>query len=831
MAKKAYNKKKKTDPIKKKKSTPTFHLSPVSQFLLAAGIIFIIILIYFAPIVFENKIPPSTDIIAWKGNSQSIVEAKKEFHYTPLWANNVFSGMPAQLVSLRPPFEQPARYIIEGLAKIFQWQAIYYLLGALGMLLLMRFWNVTIFASLFASFAFIWWPHFMGHLEAGHNSKLQTIMCIPLVLYLFLQLLKKANVLNFTLFTIAFSIAVRAGHYQIVFYLAIALGFFGFVHIAKMILDKKAAAAFLRLGLVLAGFALGVSMSAFHSLQVQEYSKYSIRGGTGEKGSKGLDFDYATQWSLHPGEVYNFIIPRFWGGHTSQIYAGDAVPQLKGKTIPGYWGHMPFTSTTDYLGVVAVLFAVFGIVLGWKNTHVKILVGLLIFSLVLAFGRHFPFLYKLFFNAMPFFNKFRVPTMIVVLVMFTNAALAGIGLNILLTKIKDFNQSKLLKIVIIVCSIFILLAVIPLMLRQSLPFATPSEIAQYGKETLAPYMQARFDLLKGDAIRMLAFVAIIFGLIIAYIKNWLSKWIFAGAAIIFLLLDLLPIDKRYMQQLYPKSDLDSYFIETRLDQFLKNDPEIFRIYPLGELSGQAHWSYYFQSIEGYHPAKLRIYQDIREFCLLNGTAPGFNNNPQIPINWNIVNMLNTKYVLARGNIVHQNLEPVYQDQSQNIIVYKNRMAFSRAFCVGQTELITDMQERFKRINQASFKPDSVALMEKELHQPVFSPSDWNTQITRYEPNYIDVNVSSDKQTLLVLSEIYYPVGWKAFINNQEAEIYKVNHILRAVVVPEGESKIEFRLEPSSLKISTAVMGGSISLVYILFVFGLLPVFRQFIKKS
>lgn len=810
---------------KTENSSPQFNLSPPWQFALALGLIFIVILVCFAPIVFENKVPPSTDVIAWQGNAQSILEAKKEHRYTPLWANNVFSGMPAHLISLRPPFDQPARLVIDGLSKIFKWQAIYYLLGAFGVLSLFKFWKLNIGAGLFAALAFIWWPDLLGKLEAGHNSKVQTIMCIPIVLFLFLRLLKKTDLLNFSLFTIAFSIAVRAGHYQIVFYLALTLAFFGAAKIIKMILDKQLKSACLALAFVLIGLVLGVSMSAFNSLQVREYSKYSIRGGTGEKGSTGLEFDYATQWSLHPGEMYNFIIPRFWGGHSEQIYEGDAVPQLKGRAIPGYWGHMPFTTTTDYLGVVVVFFAVLGIGMGWKRTEVKILFVLLIFSALMAFGRHFPYLYKFFFNIVPYFNKFRVPVMIVVLFMFSNALLGGIGIHEVVTRIRQMNQQKVVRILIGIFSAFFLLGVIPLLLRHSLAFSHPGDAA-YGEQFVPLLLAARLDLLRGDTLRMIALVAAAHALVYAFLKSWISKALFISAVVFLLLVDLIPINRRYMKKLIPKTQMDSYFNKTEIDQFLLNDTDLFRIYPLGELSGQAHWSYYHQSIEGYHAAKLRIYQDIHESCLQKGTDPEFQNNPQVPINWNVVNMLNTKYILAKGGIQHPNLEPVTQDPSQKIVVFRNKAVKRRAFCVGKTEVIENRQSRLDRLNQASFQPDSVAIVESPLTKFIEAPSSWSTDITRYEPNYIDVKVMTNAQTLMVLSEIYYPAGWKAFINGQELEILKVNHILRGVVVPTGTHTVEFRLEPKTYKISRAMMGSSIIIVYALLIIGLVSVYRQ-----
>ena len=207
-------------------------------------------------------------------------------------------------------------------------------------------------------------------------------------------------------------------------------------------------------------------MSAFSTMMVQEYSKSSIRGGTGEKDSSGLSMDYATSWSLHPGEMFNFLMPRFYGGDSSERYQGTDVPRLKGQTIPGYWGHMPFTSSTDYLGVVTLFLAALALFFQRQQRRTIILGLLVIFSLLLAFGRHFPFLYKVFFNYMPFFDKFRIPTMIVIIVHFSIAMLAGIGFDYII-RLFDNKESlqKIVKGTSILFFVFVAIGLVPFLLK------------------------------------------------------------------------------------------------------------------------------------------------------------------------------------------------------------------------------------------------------------------------------------------------------------------------------------------------------------------------------
>ena len=236
------SKKKKQNRTKKVEAPQKSLLTSLTErqkTLLSLGVIVVVVLIYFAPIVFQGKQPPASDTLAWKGNAQSIVEAREKYNYNPLWANNVFSGMPAYMISLKSPFEQPVHYILLGITKIFEWRAFYYILGALGMFLLMRFFGCSHMVSLFVSMAFVWWPNLMGLLEAGHNTKLRTIMFLPYIVLFFLKFLKKPNFLYISLFTIAFSLALRARHYQIVFYCGLLLSFLGVAYFILLFKNEK----------------------------------------------------------------------------------------------------------------------------------------------------------------------------------------------------------------------------------------------------------------------------------------------------------------------------------------------------------------------------------------------------------------------------------------------------------------------------------------------------------------------------------------------------------------------------------------------------------------
>ncbi|MFQ5650803.1 MAG: YfhO family protein [bacterium] len=814
-----------------RQQTSGWQLNDRQQVAACIAVIIILVFGYFAPIAFEGKEPRASDSIAWKGATQSIKEAREKYGETPLWATNVFAGMPSTMISLRPPFQQPARFMLTIAGKLVNWRIVHYVLGAIGIFLLMRFWGVSNLPSLLASLAFIWWPYLIGLMEAGHNTKLRAIMLVPFILLTFLRLMKEPGLLTMTLFAISFSLGILANHYQILFYALLVLLAFGVMQTIPLLRQKLWKAIGVRIGLAFLAVALAAGSAAFPTLLVKEYSKYSIRGGTGEPGSQGLSFKYATDWSFYPGEIATWVMPRFYGGSSAETYESKAVPQLRGRKIPGYWGPMPFTSSTHYFGVVTLFLVALALALRWRDSRVLTLAILVVFSLLLSFGKHFPLLYQFFFDHVPFFNKFRVPSMILVLIHWGFVLLAGLGLAQVLTDSPEVSMDKLRRVSLVIFGAFLLIGLVPFLFKSSFALARPDDARRFQPQVFSLIREARYDMMKQDALRMLVFAGGVLALITSYSKAWLPRTVFAIGIIALLVTDLFSIDNRFMQNLVRTDRLEQYFAATETDLFLSKDSSTYRILPLGRLDGDNRWCYRHESIGGYHPAKLRIFQDINEFCLYQGKTSGFGNTPNLPINWNIIKMLNVKYLLSNGPLNHQNLTPAFTDTQNRITVYQYTDHLPRLFCVGKTELIPDRRERFARLNDPSFDPAETAILEKSLPLAVETPTNWEARITRYQPNVISARVNSDQQTLLVLSEVYYPAGWHAYVDGKETEIFKTDHILRSIVVPAGSHEIVFRLRPESYQASLWIKGISVSIMYLLFGLGAWPVTRRVFKKK
>ncbi|MCK4312478.1 MAG: YfhO family protein, partial [Candidatus Cloacimonetes bacterium] len=283
--------------------------------------------------------------------------------------------------------------------------------------------------------------------------------------------------------------------------------------------------------------------------------------------------------------------------------------------------------------------------------------------------------------------------------------------------------------------------------------------------------------------------------------------------------DLLLIDSRFLQNITPKKRIEKQYRKTLADDFLLKDKEIFRIYPLGREFSQNRWAFYNQTIGGYHGAKLKRYQEILDNCL----NIEFQN--RIPINWNIVNMLNAKYVIYPEKLPLENLEYAFYDRKQKQTIYKNVNYLTRAWFVEKTELIEKKENIWKRLNQQEFDPAKMAIVEEEIPK-TYAPDSTAVNLVEFDIHNLKFEVKTDTTSFLTISEIYYPAGWKAYIDGEETEIYATNYILRGVVVPKGEHILEMKFAPETYALSLKLSLIGIILTIVLLIVGLILYIRE-----
>ncbi len=761
------------------------------------SLLFIILSVFFFKIAFLNYEPPASDTIQWRSSAQCMIEYNENNKDQALWNSNVFSGMPGYLISFGTKYPFVSK-IYKLTNRVMNWRILMLFIMALGVYLFMIHLKFDPIIAFISAIALPLSCHFLGLLEIGHNTKFKAVVYIPWIMFAVHYLKQRRSLLALGATAILLIVQLRANHPQISYYTFLMIGIYWIAQMIWAVKDKELRSHLIFSALLLLAFFIAFMAIAQPYFSTYEYGEYTIRGG-----SSGLSKSYATSWSFHPLEILTFVNPSFFGG-----------------VSPFYWGWMPFTQTSMYMGIIIFLFALIAIFYN-KNRMVKILFSVSIFTLFLSFGRHLPFLSNFLLEYLPGFNKFRVPAMILVLLQFCTVILAGFGIKTIIQKIKEDDKKffdLFQKILITVFVLFIIFLAFSSSLEH-LGLQHSGDSSKYNPAQIKQLKVLRSEKLVNDGLQTGLFLLASIGLILLAGRKKIGKYPFLILIAILVITDLLLIDSRFLQNVTPQQNIEKQYNETNADRFLLQDTENYRIYPLAREFGQNRWAYYHQTIGGYHGAKLKRYQDIIEHCL---NAEFLN---RIPINWNIVNMLNVKYVIFTQKLPLDNLEYVYYDRKQKQTVYWNKTYLPRAWFVNNTELITNNKAIWKKLNDPEFSPAQTAIVEKDI-PATYTPTECSVTPAEFALHDLKFNVTTDTTSFLTISEIYYPAGWKAYIDGEETEIFATNYILRGVVVPKGEHVLEIKFESKTYLLSLKLSLIGLILAILIFLIGVYKYIRS-----
>jgi hypothetical protein len=766
-------------------------LSDMKKDLLCLASLYIIILILFNQIIFKNQIfSDAGDTAAAQAWAKAGEHLEQTEGQKPLWFPYIFSGMPGfGSLAYLPHQVSYIQTVVHFIGKLLfvnadmSWFVLHYFLAGIFMFLLARTWKFSHIPSLLAAVVFMLSPYAAGLPVTGHGSKMMALSYIPLLLLLTHNLFEKRNLLSIGLLAAGAGTALLTNHVQMVYYGFMLIGLYLLYEVVvnfkieKLLIGKKAVLFFIAL-------IIGFGIASYVYLSTYEYSQYSIRGG-GEPGvAGGLNYDYATNWSFHPFEIMNLFIPSFFGFST-----------------PYYWGWMPFTDASVYFGVIPILLSVIALI--YKRNKSTIFFALFsVLVLLISFGKHF-FFFDLLFNYLPYFNKFRAPSMILHLLPLTFGMLAAYGLTFLVELPSKFELVKFKNGLYIAGGIIAVILILGFLGKSPIYSSLSSSMferegdlqqlqQQYGAQApqvLQQLKEIRYDMLWKDYIKFALISLSSLGLIALFINKKIQSTLLGFSLILILAIDLFIIDTKFIEP-KPNTALEQTFAPDQNVQYLKTDKTQYRIFPLGQLfMDNSNMYHTIESIGGYSPAKIKIYQEMIDSCLYHGPDPSF------PINMNIVNMLNAKYLIAQGRLPEDKFQPVAYNQAKQTITHLNPAFQPRAFFVNEVTIAKNKNEVFQTLNSAVFNSRTTAVLEK---QPSIYPKKSDSVsavITSYKSSQIEITAYCNNTSLLVLSEIYYPAGWKAYIDGSETEIYKTNYILRSVVVPSGNHKIEFKFDP------------------------------------
>ncbi|NQU51374.1 MAG: YfhO family protein [Bacteroidetes bacterium] len=789
--------------------------------------ILILSLFYFYPQL-EGKVLQQSDITHFKGMAKELQDYRNETGEEAIWTNTLFSGMPGYMISVLYP-GNVANNIHHWLRKMFH-PAAMLLLYMLGFFILLLSLKINRWLSLAGAIAFGFSSYFLIIIGAGHNTKAYAIGYLPIVIAGVLMVFRGKRIPGTVLFSLALSLELLANHFQITYYgllLIVLFGIFEFIYAIK----EKALAPFFKSALYLfTGAVLAIGMNFSRLYTTYEYSKETIRGPselTSDNTNKtsGLNKDYVVQWSYGIDETMTLLIPNFKGG-ASQISAGidsESYKALQQKGVQNprqavnsiimYHGDQPGTSGPVYLGAIIVFLFVLGLFIV-KGRYKWWLLSATIISIVLSWGGNIMWLTSFLLDHLPMYNKFRTPSMSLVIAQIAMPLLGFIALNNILTgeiaKKEALNGLKWAAI--ITGGLSLLFAVLPGIAGD---FNSQYDLRlQLPDWLIESAITDRKAALSSDAFRSFLFIALAVGALYMWHLKKIKTNLFIAVLGLLILVDLWAVDKRYLNNdnFVSKREATNPFPEMPVDKAILQDTDLsYRVLPLQNTFQDARTSYYHKNVGGYHAAKMRRYQEIIENHLMpemqqmvKGLQSGSQPDSifsQLPV----INMLNSRYI-----IYDLNQAPI-----------RNPMALGNAWFVNSFELVENADEEIAALK--GFSPASKAIVDTRFSEFVEGKTftkdmEGNIELTEYQPNYLKYSTKATTEQLTVFSEVYYDKGWEAFIDGEIVPHFRVNYILRALTLPAGEHTLEFKFEPKSYFIGNKISMAS-SIVLLLLILG------------
>ena len=785
-----------TNPISedKKNSKSPINFRKYLPILIGILSFIIISLAYFSPVL-EGKELFQSDIAQFRGMSKEVKEHRATHGEEPFWTNRAFGGMPTYQLSTYYPNDFIKK--LDGLLRFLPRPADYLFLYFLGFFLLLSVMKVDWKLSLIGALGFGFSTYLIIILGVGHNAKAHAIAYMPFVLSGLLLVFQRKWLLGFVLTALAMALEINASHPQMTYYLLFSVLIFGLVFLIQAAKDKELPDFAKKIGLLFVAVILAVGVNATSLLATKEYAEHSTRSkseltinpdGSPKEISTGLSKAYITEYSFGLMETFDLFIPRFMGGSNNEKLDKESYTYryLKDKAgrkqalsfaenAPMYWGDQPIVAAPPYIGAIFIYLFVLGAFLV-KGPIKKWLVAATIFSIVLSWGKNFDLVTNFFIDYVPLYNKFRAVSSIQVIAEVAVPLLAVLGVHHFLSdkysreeKMKAF---KFAGIGVIGIALFFTAIGANLFSFESYRDGNYEQMLAGLSDVL---IEDRRTIFFQDSLRTLVLVVITACMLWLFISNKIKKNIVLVGLLLLIVLDLVIIDKRYVnnEDFISKSKIEKPFELSRMQaEILKDDGHYrvmnFMVNPMNDGST----SFYHNSIGGYHAAKPRRYQELYDFQMANN-------------NIEVLNMLNTKYFIFPGE---NNIETVQLNEDAN----------GNAWFVNEIEYVATANEEIKALDSLSTKTKVVINreFEKELSGFDFEKDSLaSIELLSYKANEIKYKSSSRTDQLAVFSEIYYKDGWNAYLDDQLLPHIRVNYVLRSLKIPAGKHDIVFKFEP------------------------------------
>lgn len=802
------------------------HVTVIALFLIIAAV-------YCKPAL-EGKVLQQSDIIHWKGVAQQSFEYKEKYGHFPLWTNSMFAGMPAYQVAMQRTTAVSLDYFNTVFTLGLPKPVSFFFLACLMFYIMCQALRINPWISAGCAIAYAYSTFDPIIIAVGHDSQMLSIAYAPGALAgLFLLYDKKYW--TGTALTLIFSgLLIAQTHQQIVYYTLLMMGAIGIAYAVKCVREKEIKHFVIANALAAVALAGGFASNAMTYLTTYEFSKESIRSGkteltTNPDGSSkpkttGLDKEYAFNWSYGIGETFTLVVPAFYGGSNGgkeislpskfvDKLAEVGVPEdaaLQNANGAAYWGAQPFTSGPVYLGAVICCLFIAGMFL-INSWHKWWIAGIVVVAIMMAWGKNFAGFNNFLFDYFPFYNKFRAPTMALVIPQLALPVMAALALQQVLfengnpdMRWKKFKWGAYTTgALVAVMLLFYFTAdfkgakdaqmkqsFAQSMLQQSAQGKQPTpemqqQAAQFAQSMVSALQADRKGLMGSDLLRSTFLMACALGLLALYLKGKLKAPAVLAGILLLSSYDVLAVGKRYLSSdnFIDETDYEVNFSPTAADNTIKADPGYFRVFDQtgSDPFADARASYFHNSLGGYLAARLGLYQDLMDNQLRKGNKAVFD-------------MLNTKYIIQQNPA---NGQPM---------AVPNPDALGPCWLVKNIHYVKDGNEEMKALDSINLKENAI-VQEKYKSLITAAPAYDSTASLKLVRNVNDTIVYSSASAtgqFAVFSEIYYDKGWNAFIDGKKAAILRVDYALRGLNLPAGNHSIEFKFEPQAYKLGNTL---------------------------
>ena len=815
---------------------------------------------YFFPADIENRILFQHDTAAGAGAGQEVKEYYEQTGERSRWTNSLFGGMP--MYQIAPSYDSTKS--LQWVQKAYQlflpdYVCLTFML-MLGFYILLRVFGIPVWLAGLGGIMWAFSSYFFILISAGHIWKFITLAYVPPTIAGIVLAYRGKLLWGGILTALFVALQITSNHVQMSYYFFFVILFFVGAYFEKAWRTKTLPQFFKVSAVLIVAALVGIAANVSNLYHTYAYSKETMRGKselvqTGDAAkqtSSGLDRDYITQWSYGIDETLTLLVPNFKGGasaalsqsETAMSKANPMYSSLYGS-LTQYFGTQPMTSGPVYVGAFVLFLFVLGCFIV-KGPLKWALIGATFFSIVLSWGKNFMPLTDFFIDYVPLYNKFRAVSSILVIAEFTIPLLAIFALKRLLEEPEILKQEKkpLGISLLLTAGIALLLAVAPGSIGSGYVPAQEAQMLQNAVNQqmipanelsgiLANLGEMRAELVSSDALRSFIIIGIGCSLLWLYASGKLRSSLTIAGITILCLADMWGVNKRYLNdaQFVPHSIRTETFTKTNTDELILQDTSLdYRVLNFATSTfDDNNTSYWHKSVGGYHPAKLRRYQEMIEHHIspemqaaYKAIATAGGEMDSVDANkFRVLNMLNTKYFIFPAG------------QQRQTVPILNPHAYGNAWFVNKVQYVNNANEEIDALD--SIIPTETAVVDARFKDVLkgtmesYKDSLSSIRLTSYAPNRLTYETNNAQDGIAVFSEIYYPDGWHVTIDGQPAELARADYILRTMYVPAGQHTIEMRFDPTSLHVTEGIAYGALALLVIGIIVAVLIAKRKYVK--